>query len=170
MRVRVRAASVNALDWRRVRADPFVIRLGGEFRRPKVPGLGVDAAGVIDAVGPGEADLRVGDEVFGLGAGSFAECTVGRIFVRKPANITFEEAAAVPVAGTTALQAVRDKGRRSGRSARPRHRRRRRRRHVRGADRPRVRRGGDGGHEHGQGRAWCARSAQPTSSTTGART
>ena len=67
VRVRVRAASVNALDWRRVRADPFVLRLGPEFRRPKVPGLGVDAAGVIDAVGPGEADLRVGDEVFGLG-------------------------------------------------------------------------------------------------------
>ena len=127
---------MNALDWRRVRANPFVLRLGPEFRRPKVAGLGVDAAGVIDTVGPGEADLRVGDEVFGLGAGSFAEWTVGRIFARKPTNITFEEAAAVPIAGTTALQAVRDKGRVQAGQRVLVTGARRRRRHVHGPDRP----------------------------------
>jgi NADPH:quinone reductase-like Zn-dependent oxidoreductase len=71
--------------------------------------VGIDAAGVVEAVGPGVTDLRPGDEVFGLALGAFGEVASGRIFVRKPPNLTFEQAAAVPVAGTTALQAVRDK-------------------------------------------------------------
>jgi NADPH:quinone reductase-like Zn-dependent oxidoreductase len=108
--VRVRAASVNALDWRRVRATPFIVRLGDGLRTPKEPGLGVDAAGHVEEVGKNVTHLRPGDEVFGVGTGAFAEFTTGRFFVPKPANLTFEQAAAVPVAGLTALQGIRDKG------------------------------------------------------------
>lgn len=105
--VRVRAASVNALDWRRVRAQPFVVR-GEGLLRPRNPLLGVDTAGVVESVGHGIEHLRPGDEVFGIGKGSFAEFTTGTTFVRKPENLTFEEAAAVPVCGSTALQTLRD--------------------------------------------------------------
>lgn len=108
--VRVRAASVNALDWRRVRGSPSVLRLGGGLRTPKEPRLGVDAAGIVEEVGANVTDLRPGDEVFGVGTGAFAEYTTGTLFVPKPANLTFEEAAALPVAGLTALQGLRDKG------------------------------------------------------------
>jgi NADPH:quinone reductase-like Zn-dependent oxidoreductase len=108
--VRVRAASVNALDWRRVRGSPFVLRFDEGFRRPKMPRLGVDTAGSVEEVGRNVKQLRPGDEVFGVGTGAFAEYTTGRTFVPKPANLTFEEAAAVPVAGLTALQGLRDKG------------------------------------------------------------
>jgi NADPH:quinone reductase-like Zn-dependent oxidoreductase len=108
--VRVRASSVNAGDWRRVRASPRFIRLVEGIRRPKSPGLGGDAAGVVEAVGNDVTDLHVGDEVYGIRTGSFAEYVSGKNFVSKPANLTFEQAAAVPVAGVTALQAVRDHG------------------------------------------------------------
>ncbi|MGH2808262.1 MAG: NAD(P)-dependent alcohol dehydrogenase [Actinomycetota bacterium] len=105
--VRVRAASVNALDWRVIKADPFIVRTGG-LRRPKQPVPGVDAAGVVEEVGQDVTHLSPGDEVFGIGKGSFAEYTVGSHFAPKPANLTFDEAAALPVAGITALQSVRD--------------------------------------------------------------
>lgn len=105
--VRVRAASVNALDWRRVRAKPFVVR-GEGLRRPRNPILGVDTAGVVEAVGARVEHLRPGDEVFGIGKGAFAELTIGTTFVRKPENLSLEEAAAVPVCGLTALQTLRD--------------------------------------------------------------
>ena len=108
--VRVRAASVNALDWRRVRGSPFVLRLGDGLRTPKEPRLGVDAAGVVEEVGSNVTDLRPGDEVFGVGTGAFAEYTTGTYFVPKPANVTLQQAAALPVAGLTALQGLRDKG------------------------------------------------------------
>lgn len=108
--VRVRAASVNAGDWRRVRADPFVARLVEGVRRPKNPLLGGDVAGVVEEVGPGVADLRIGDEVYGIRTGALAEYVAGKNFVVKPANVTFEEAAAIPIAGVTALQSVRDRG------------------------------------------------------------
>ena len=108
--VRVHAASVNVLDWRRLRGAPFLIRLDEGLRRPKMPLLGVDTAGVVEEVGKDVMHLRRGDEVFGIGKGAFAEYTTGRTFVPKPANLTFEQAAAVPVAGLTALQALRDKG------------------------------------------------------------
>lgn len=108
--VRVRASSVNAGDWRRVRADPFIVRLIEGFRTPKVPGLGGDAAGVVEAVGKDVTDLKAGDEVYGIRTGAYAEYLTGKLFVPKPANLTFEQAAAVPVAGITALQALRDKG------------------------------------------------------------
>ena len=106
--VRVRAASVNALDWHVIRADPFIVRIGGGFRGPKDPRVGSDAAGVVEAVGADVSDLRVGDEVYGVGDGAFAELTAGRRFAPKPASLSFEEAAGVPIAGCTALQTVRD--------------------------------------------------------------
>jgi NADPH:quinone reductase-like Zn-dependent oxidoreductase len=111
--VRVRAAGVNALDWHLVTGEPTVMRLiGMGFRRPKRPGVGRDVAGVIEAVGPGATRFRPGDEVFGWCDGAFAEFVVTRedSLVPKPANVTFEQAAAVPVAAITALQGLRDKG------------------------------------------------------------
>lgn len=108
--VRVHAASVNVLDWRKMRASPVVIRMTEGFARPKQPILGVDAAGVVEAVGKDVTHLRPGDEVFGIGKGSLAEYTIGKTFAPKPTNFTFEEAAAMPVAGSTALQAIRDIG------------------------------------------------------------
>jgi NADPH:quinone reductase-like Zn-dependent oxidoreductase len=111
--VRVRAASVNALDWHRTTAHPFVVRTGEGWRRPKEPRLGVDVAGEVTAVGAKVTELRPGDAVFGTRTGAFAEFVAGdeRNFAPKPANLTFEQAAALPVAGTTALQGLRDKGR-----------------------------------------------------------
>jgi NADPH:quinone reductase-like Zn-dependent oxidoreductase len=86
--------------------------VGLGFRRPKRPGVGRDVAGVIEAVGPGTTRFRPGDEVFGWCNGAFAELAVTREdnLVPKPANVTFQQAAAVPVAATTALQGLRDHG------------------------------------------------------------
>jgi NADPH:quinone reductase-like Zn-dependent oxidoreductase len=108
--VRVRASSVNAGDWRRVRATPAFVRLVEGLRKPKTPGLGGDASGVVEAVGKDVTDLKVGDEVYGIRTGAYAEYLTSKMFARKPANLTFEQAAAVPVAGITALQALRDHG------------------------------------------------------------
>ena len=108
--VRVHAASVNALDWHMVRGQPIIARFGGGFLRPKDRTSGVDVAGVVEAVGKDVTELRVGEEVFGNRDGSFAEYSAGRVrnYVPKPGNLTVEEAAAIPVAAVTALQAVRD--------------------------------------------------------------
>lgn len=111
--VKVHAASVNPLDYHYMRGTPFVIRLDGGLRRPKPPRLGVDFAGTVEAVGPNVREMKPGDEVFGGRTGAFAEyvvATEGRL-VRKPENISFEQAAAVPIAGVPALQALRDKAR-----------------------------------------------------------
>jgi NADPH:quinone reductase-like Zn-dependent oxidoreductase len=108
--VRVRASSVNAVDWHAMRGEPFLVRLTDGLLRPKIAIRGVDAAGVVEAVGAKVAHLQPGDEVFGMRNGAWAEYLSGRTFVRKPTNLTFEEAAAVPVAGVTALQALRRKG------------------------------------------------------------
>jgi NADPH:quinone reductase-like Zn-dependent oxidoreductase len=111
--VRVRAAGVNALDWHLVTGEPTIMRLVGMgLRRPKRPGVGRDVAGVVEAVGQGVTRFRPGDEVFGWCAGAFAELVVtgeDRL-VPKPANVTFEQAAAIPVAAITALQGLRDQG------------------------------------------------------------
>jgi NADPH:quinone reductase-like Zn-dependent oxidoreductase len=106
--VRVRASSVNAGDWRQVRANPFFIRFIGGLRRPKSPLVGGDAAGVVEAIGANITDLRPGDEVMGIRTGAFAEYVCGANFVRKPSNLSFEQAAAVPIAAITALQGLRD--------------------------------------------------------------
>jgi NADPH:quinone reductase-like Zn-dependent oxidoreductase len=108
--VRVVASSVNAGDWRRVRAQPFLVRTAEGWRRPRSPLFGADAAGVVEEVGAEVTDLRVGDEVMGIRTGAFAEFVCGANFVPKPSNLTFEQAAAVPIAGVTALQALRDHG------------------------------------------------------------
>jgi NADPH:quinone reductase-like Zn-dependent oxidoreductase len=108
--VRVSATSVNSGDWRRVYASPKFLRLIAGLRTPKNPLLGGDAAGVVEEVGPGDTDLRMGDEVFGIRTGAFAEYVCSVNFVVRPANLSLEQAAAVPIAGVTALQALREKG------------------------------------------------------------
>jgi NADPH:quinone reductase-like Zn-dependent oxidoreductase len=112
--VRIVAASVNPLDWHYMRGKPYFVRFQSGLRRPKPKyrPRGVDLAGVVEAVGPGVERIRVGDEVYGQRGGAFGEYKVVKEsdVVRKPANISFEEAAAIPIAATTALQALRDKG------------------------------------------------------------
>jgi NADPH:quinone reductase-like Zn-dependent oxidoreductase len=110
--VRVHATSVNAADWYGFVGRPYVARPMMGFRRPRSSGLGSDFAGVVEATGEGVRDFAVGDEVFGLRHGAYAEYVVADGAVeRKPANASFEEAAAVPIAGFTALQGLRDHGR-----------------------------------------------------------
>ncbi|MEO5885696.1 MAG: NAD(P)-dependent alcohol dehydrogenase [Candidatus Limnocylindrales bacterium] len=111
--VRVRAAGVNALDWHFMRGSPFVMRPVIGLRRPKPARRGVDVAGTVDSVGTDVTQFRPGDEVFGLCSGAFAEfvCAGEERFVAKPTNLSFEQAAAVPLAAMTALQGLRDAGR-----------------------------------------------------------
>jgi NADPH:quinone reductase-like Zn-dependent oxidoreductase len=111
--VKVVAASANPLDWHRMRAAPFLVRLSDGFLKPKNPKLGADVAGRVEAVGSAVTQFKPGDEVFGeIYAGSFAEYATGREtrLALKPSNLSFEEAAAVPVAAITALQGLRDAG------------------------------------------------------------
>jgi NADPH:quinone reductase-like Zn-dependent oxidoreductase len=111
--VRVRAASPNPLDWYFLTGKPYAVRMMVGLLRPKPTVPGVDFAGTVESVGSGVQQLKPGDEVFGAGKGAFAECvcvTENRVAL-KPANLTFEQAAAVPVAGLTALQGLRDHGR-----------------------------------------------------------
>ena len=111
--VRVRASSVNPADWHIMRGRPFFLRLAGYgLRTPKHPVLGSDVAGVVEAVGKDVTGLRTGDEVFGWGRGTYAELAPASPdrLAAKPANLTFEQAAAVPLAAITALQGLRDIG------------------------------------------------------------
>ena len=116
--VEVRAASVNARDWHIMRGDPYLARLAdrGTFGRrgPRFPIRGTDFAGRVAAVGPAVTDFRVGDEVYGdtVVGGAFAEYVTipARTLAPKPAKLTFEQAAAVPLAGSTALMGLRDAG------------------------------------------------------------
>ncbi|MGV9984325.1 NAD(P)-dependent alcohol dehydrogenase [Streptomyces olivaceus] len=117
--VRVRAAAVNPYDWHMVRGDPYAARLlgGVGLTRPKRPVAGIDAAGVVQGTGAGVRGLLPGDPVLGFCPGAFAEyaCTSADLLVAKPAGLTFEQAAAVPMAAVTALRGVRTVGRvRSG--------------------------------------------------------
>ncbi len=116
MRVAVRAAGVNMADWHLMTGRPLLVRAFLGMRAPKRRVRGQDVAGVIDAVGPGVTAFAVGDEVFGEAGGSFAEFVVARVdqLVRKPANASFEQAAAIPMGGYTALQALRAAGDVSG--------------------------------------------------------
>ena len=109
--VRVRAASVNPVDWHLMRGQPALARvMFGGLLRPKRRRVGRDLAGVVEAVGPAVTAFTPGDEVFGAAPGSFAEFVIATEdqLERKPANVSFEDAAAVPIAGITALQAMRD--------------------------------------------------------------
>jgi NADPH:quinone reductase-like Zn-dependent oxidoreductase len=111
--IKVRAASLNALDWRLMRAKPVFIRpMIGGLRKPKDGRPGRDVAGQVEAVGKNVAEFKPGDEVFGVCLGACAEyaCASEDKLALKPANISFEDAAAVPVAAITALQGLRDKG------------------------------------------------------------
>jgi len=111
--VKVQAASVNAADWHALSADILLIRvMGSGLRKPKDPRLGIDLAGRVEAVGSGVTQFQPGDEVYGGGAGSFAEYAVAREsrLVLKPTAMSFEAAAAIPVAALTALQGLRDSG------------------------------------------------------------
>ena len=111
--VKVRAASVNPLDWHYMRGTPYLVRMGTGLRRPKDARLGVDVAGQVETVGRNVTRFRPGDEVFGVARGAFAEYVSASEtkLALKPANLTFERAAAVPIAAFTALQGLRDKGR-----------------------------------------------------------
>src|SRR5688572_9700276 len=112
--VKVRAASVNPYDWHMIRGTPFLMRvMMAGLRKPKDPRVGIDCAGTVEAVGKEVTQFKPGDDVFGGKSGALAEylCVPadGGIAL-KPANVTFEQAAGVQVAGCTALQALRDTG------------------------------------------------------------
>jgi len=110
--VRVCAAAVNPADWAGVHGVPYIARLAFGVRRPKLGVRGSDMAGIVEAVGRNVTGFRLGDEVFGRGVGTFAEYAVAPadLLVTKPATITYEQAAGVPMSGLTALQALRDSG------------------------------------------------------------
>lgn len=109
VRIGIRAASVNALDWRTITGTPFVGRLMMGLRRPKETRMGVDVAGVVDAVGGNVTTFKVGDRVFGNCRGAFAEfrCAPASALLAIPDGVSFEQAASLPVASFTALQALR---------------------------------------------------------------
>jgi len=117
--IKVRAASVNPLDWKTMTGGPYIVRLLLGLRKPKIKQLGVDVAGQVEAVGRNVTQFKPGDAVFGTCRGAFAEyactCESARVMksaiVMKQENVTFEQAASAPVAGLTALQGLRDKGR-----------------------------------------------------------
>ena len=114
--IRIHAASANAADWHLLRGDPFLLRLGYGLLKPNNTILGADIAGRVEAVGNNVTQFQPGDEVFGdisgCGLGGFAEyvSVPEHAVISKPASMTFEEAAAVPMAAVTALQGLRDKG------------------------------------------------------------
>ncbi len=111
--IKVRAASINPLDWRLLRGKPYAVRIAFGLRRPKDTRIGRDVAGVVEAVGRNVTRFKPSDEVFGACRGALAEyaCASESALVIKPKAVTFEQAAAVPVAGLSALQGLRDKGR-----------------------------------------------------------
>jgi len=114
VRIKVRAASINPLDWHQMRGTPYIMRLSGGLRMPKWTQLGLDVAGHVEAVGKNVSQFKPGDEVFGayIRAGALAEyaCAPASALALKPSNVTFDQAAAVPVAALTALLGLRDKG------------------------------------------------------------
>lgn len=110
--IEVRASSVNPLDLHFMRGEPYMIRLQAGLRQPRDTRLGVDVAGRVEAAGGKVAGLKAGDEVFGACRGAFAEyaCASESALAAKPGNVTFEQAAAAPIAALTALQCLRDHG------------------------------------------------------------
>lgn len=111
--VRIHAAAVNPLDWHSIAGSPYLMRLGGGLGTPDDPRTGADFAGTVEAVGDQVTRFKVGDRVLGGKAGAFAEYIVvreDRGIAHIPASLSFEDAAAIPVAGVTALQALRDHG------------------------------------------------------------
>ncbi len=111
--IRVAAASLNPLDWHFMRGSPSIVRAFSGLRRPKVAVLGADVAGRVESIGRGVTRFKPGDEVYGAGRGTLAEYAIvpESKLAPKPPSLSFEQAAAVPVAGCTALQALRGRGR-----------------------------------------------------------
>lgn len=111
--IRVHASSVNALEWHLMTGTPYLVRPQAGFMKPKREILGADVAGTVEEVGANVTRFKPGDDVFGEVGGGYAEYAVARpkTLALKPANVTFEQAAAVPVAALTALQGLRDHGR-----------------------------------------------------------
>jgi len=111
--IRVRAAAANPLDWHFMRGEPYVMRMATGLREPKARRLGVDVAGDVDAVGANVTRFKPGEAVFGVCRGAFAEnaCTPESALVLKPREVSYAQAAAVPIAAITALQGLRNKGR-----------------------------------------------------------
>jgi NADPH:quinone reductase-like Zn-dependent oxidoreductase len=112
--VRVRAASINPADWHELTGKPYAVRPSMGIGAPSSTRFGTDYAGVVEAIGSNVTTFKPGDEVFGARSGSMAEyviAPVDRSIVLKPANITFEQASAIPIAAVTALQGLRDHGR-----------------------------------------------------------
>ena len=112
--IRVKAASVNPLDWHYMRGSPYLMRLGSGLGAPKNHRMGVDFAGVVEAAGPDVSSFKPGDRVFGGASGAFGEYVLAEqdsAIVVLPDGVTFQQAAALPIAAVTALQALRDKGR-----------------------------------------------------------
>src|SRR3989475_1943091 len=109
--IKVSAASVNPID-RLYRGRPYLVRIKIGLSKPKDPRLGRDVSGVVEAVGTNVTQFKPGDEVFGTCSGALAEyaCASESAFVMKPDNVTFEQAASVPIAALSALQGLRDKG------------------------------------------------------------
>jgi len=110
--IKVRAASVNPYDWHFMRGEPYFLRLMAGLSKPKETRLGVDGAGQVEAVGRNVTLFKPGDSVFGACSGAFAEyaCASEGALAAKPGNVSFEQAASVPIAALTALQGLRDKG------------------------------------------------------------
>lgn len=116
--IKVCAASINPLDWKMMKGGPLVVRMLLGLGKPKIKRPGVDVAGIVEAAGRNVSQFKPGDEVFGTCVGAFAEyATSASAFglksalVKKPENVSFEEAASAPIAALTALQGLRDKGR-----------------------------------------------------------
>src|ERR1700741_5179806 len=116
--IKVRAASINPLDWKLMKGGPFLLRILLGLGKPKIRRPGVDVAGEVEAIGRNVKQFKPGDEVFGTCVGAFAEYATSAsafgmksVLVKKPENVTFEQAASAPVAALTALQGLRDKGR-----------------------------------------------------------
>ncbi|UWZ85660.1 NAD(P)-dependent alcohol dehydrogenase [Occallatibacter riparius] len=109
--VRVHAASVNPYDWHFLRGKPALLQLFTGIGKPRYPRLGADCAGVVEAVGSGTTRFKPGDAVFGVCKGSFAEFACGKEtqLALRPAGVSFEQAASLPIAATTALQGLRDR-------------------------------------------------------------
>jgi NADPH:quinone reductase-like Zn-dependent oxidoreductase len=110
--IKVRAASLNPLDWHFLRGVPYVVRIIAGLRKPKFIGLGADVAGQVEAIGKTVTQFKPGDDVFGGCRGAFSEyaCASESELAMKPENVTFEQAASVRIAGLTALQGLRNKG------------------------------------------------------------